>query len=368
MPEAATEAKSLEEEIMFYFEVKLKNLVHYAGDNKLARMIEYHLGWRNESLQETRYPNMGKRSRPMLCILSYLMFSKEYQMVIPVAMAIEMIHNFSLVFDDIQDCDPIRRGRSAVWKIWGEDEAINVGCAIHSLVFKTLDEIVERIDVGKAIAISQNLSNLMLRICQGQQQDIEITKNRGLITPKQYLEMIYGKTAALFEAATFLGAYTSNTNKTNQQYTSKFGKNFGMACQIFDDMMGIWGTSEKGLDKPSSDLDNRKKTFPIIFTYSRSSNLRDIALLEKYYSNKPLDSGETADLMELLERKNAKQTTFMLGCSYLTKAVNSLKQVKGKTEIKQEIGKWIRYVVIKQLSTVNLADAMESKVKEWTIN
>lgn len=317
---------------------------------KILQMTEYHLGWRDAQFELITHANMGKRGRPMLALLVSLLFHDEFKRVFPVATAIELVHNFSLIFDDIQDRDSFRRGRPAVWSLWGEDEAINVGCALQTLASLALSDMAHYFPQVTVHETQRYLNRIMLRLCSGQQLDISMTKSKGLISLDEYLTMISGKTAALFEAAAYLGALCSDATTLNGELCREFGYLLGICFQLFDDAVGVSGSTQ--LDKPSLDLEKRKKTYPIIYTYNVLRDDEQLALLSIYYSDGELDNASLATIRGFIEKTGALQQTVNRGYHYLDIAMQKLNQIDGNPSIKRAITEWIDFVTTKQLESI----------------
>lgn len=323
----------------------MKRAVRESVPESLVGMIEYHLGWRNERLEEVS-GLLGKRGRPMLSLLTYLLFGSSYQRMIPVAAALEFIHDLSLIFDDIQDRDATRRGRPAVWTLWGRDEAINAGCALNTLVWVLLADVVNWFPPDIAHAVQRYVPQVMFRMTQGQEQDVAATKSRRLLDVGQYLSMIAGKTAMLFEACSFLGAFCAAASYQDQELCRELGHSIGMAFQIVDDVVGVWGRPERGLDKPSRDIEKGKKTYPMIVAYMESSPAERRVM--DAFCHDPSDPVRQ-EVHAILDRSGAKQKSIDMGMSYFSRALDRLQLVQGNPSAKEEIEAWLRYVSDKQL-------------------
>lgn len=345
------------DQIMSELDAYMHELIRRELDGKLVHMVEYHLGWRNAQFEMVRNGNMGKRGRPMLTVLISQLFGKEYTKVFPAATAIEYIHNFSLVFDDIQDKDEIRRGRESVWCLWGEDEAINVGCALQTLASFALSEMLPHVSQKTVYDAQRYINRIMLRLCHGQQLDISMTKAKELIHLEEYIDMVSGKTAALFEAAAYIGALCAGATKRDQQLCQEFGHYIGMCFQLYDDMVGVWGSKERGLDKPSLDLEKRKKTYPVIHAYSFLDERSRQELLHIYYANDTLRSGDMEKIREMLDLTGALHETKRRGDLYLDLALTRLRKVRGNEAAMFKIEHWIKYVTDKQLQSVDVSTA-----------
>lgn len=327
----------------------MKRVVRDAVPDVLLGMVEYHLGWRDDTLREA--PGiLGKRGRPMLALLVYQLFRPDYTPLLPVAAALEFTHNFSLVFDDIQDRDATRRGRPAVWALWGDDEAINVGCAINALVWVSLNEVRSMFSDQVAQAIQRYLPQIMLRLGRGQELDLLITKARNQsLGTDQYLSMIADKTASLFEAAGYLGSQCAGALPREQELSRLLGHYIGVSFQILDDVIGIWARREAGQDKPSRDLDKRKKTYPVIVAFQEASPADRLILAEYFQGAVNVDEDE---VRALLDRTGSREKSLMLGKTYLAEALNYLERLKGDPGANLRIAEWIQFVADKQLSAL----------------
>ena len=201
-------------------------------------MLRYPLGWVDET-GATYEGSTGKRLRPTLLMLCAEACGGDWHQALPAAAAVELLHNFSLVHDDIQDDSPTRHGRPTVWKLWGKPDAINVGDALFSLAYIALEGLaeagVERSIVLRAWSIF-NATNLELT--RGQHLDMRFELQE-TVTVDEYISMITGKSAALLAACTQLGALIGTGNERLANRYRDFGLNLGIAFQIHDDILGI---------------------------------------------------------------------------------------------------------------------------------
>ncbi|GCC11449.1 (2E,6E)-farnesyl diphosphate synthase [archaeon] len=271
---------------------------------ELYDMMKYHLGWVDENLEPVeRYK--GKRFRPTMCLLAYHSLAGVYNKALPAAASIELIHNFSLIHDDIEDRDETRRGKPTVWKHFGVEHAINAGDGMHVLANLAALRLQE-VDVAdaKIIDVLKILSNTVMKLCEGQYLDMGF-ENKMDVDIDLYLNMVYRKTAALIEASFWIGAMLATDNKVKIRHFRSFGRNIGIAFQIVDDIIGIW-SSKTGKPR-ASDIRNKKKTLPVIYAISKASR-EDRAFIQKIYSKKELLSDkEVEKVLALLEKVKARE-------------------------------------------------------------
>jgi geranylgeranyl diphosphate synthase type I len=305
--------------------VELKKVID-SCPSVLSDMLRYHMGWQDEHGHSCSRES-GKFVRSTLCLLSCQAVGGDTSQVIPAAAAIELIHNFSLIHDDIEDASDERYHRPTVWKLWGRSQAINAGDAMFTLAYVALLKLKERGIVDEKIASSIKMLNLAcLELCDGQYLDVEY-ENRLDITIEDYLDMAAKKTAALFAVSTALGAYLSSADGKLVDFLHMFGKELGVAYQIYDDILGIWGTREK-IGKSVSDISQRKKTLPVIYGLQKSEG-NERKRLKKFYTQESIEGEDNTEVKEILDHSGARNYAENLSQQYYHKALLHL----GATEL-----------------------------------
>ncbi|NMC12202.1 MAG: polyprenyl synthetase family protein [Chloroflexi bacterium] len=261
------------------------------GYQQFHEMMAYHLGWVGEGAgPEAR----GKRFRPLLLLLSCAATGSGWEKALPAAAAVELLHNFSLIHDDIEDNSPLRRGRETVWKKWGIPQAINSGDAMLTLAHMAmlrLDKFVPPDILFQAVRL---LQETCLRLTRGQYLDIDFEKREN-VSIQEYWQMVEGKTAALISTCASLGALIGGAEpRTCQQYQD-FGFYLGLAFQAQDDLLGIWGDSAITGKSNESDLICGKKTLPVLFGLSRNG---EFAARWKLGNIQPSEVSQLAAMLE----------------------------------------------------------------------
>lgn len=226
-------------------------------------MFRYHLGWTDAQGIPAR-ADSGKRIRPLLCLWSCEACGADWRKALPAAAAIELIHNFSLIHDDIEDNSDERRGRAAVWKIWGLAQGINAGDAMFVLSHLALERLTtDTLSPERTIEIHRVFDRATLKLTQGQYLDIGFER-ADQVSLDHYLEMVRGKTAALLAAACEIGARVATTDEAIIRAFAGYGENLGIAFQIADDVLGLWGDPALTGKSARTDLWSRKKSYPVL--------------------------------------------------------------------------------------------------------
>ena len=235
-------------------------------------MMHYHLGWLGADLEPA--PNkVGKRVRPLLCLLVCAAAGGEWIQTLPAAAAIELLHNFSLIHDDIEDNSPTRRGRDTVWTLWGVPQAINAGDSMFASAYDALARLIDRgVSAEATVQALRTFTEACIQLTKGQQLDMWFESQKD-VSVDQYTQMIAGKTAALLSASAEIGAIVAGAGHERQSNYAKFGRNVGLAFQIYDDILGIWGNEEALGKSTASDILTRKKTFPVLYGLAHSPAL-----------------------------------------------------------------------------------------------
>ena len=234
-----------------------------------AALLAYPLGWVDPDLQPLADPTVaGKRLRPALCLLICEALAGDHRPALAPAAAVELVHNFSLVHDDIQDESPLRRGRPSVWQRWGTAQAINIGDALFALAQLALTDPSSVPPILVAEAITQ-LNRTCLRLVEGQYLDLALQTGGGA-TFEAYQSMIEGKTAALIECAAHLGARYGGADPTRAARFAAFGHQLGIAFQLQDDVLGVWGDPALTGKSADTDLQTRKQALPAILALRRT--------------------------------------------------------------------------------------------------
>jgi len=258
-------------------------------------MMLYHLGL------DAEHARGGKRLRPVLCTLVFEALGGDGRRILPVAAAVELLHNFTLVHDDIEDQDPRRHHRPTVWSVWGEPQAINAGDGMYAISRLAVQRLrgsgfaAERI-----LDVSALLDETCVRVCEGQFLDISF-ESRTDVTSERYRAMAAKKTGALFGASAQAAAILATDDRTVHEQLARFGAEFGQSFQAHDDVQGIWGTSERTGKVEMNDLVKRKKTLPVVLAFERSSPKVRARLDALFSPSAPLSAENVEGIRAILD-------------------------------------------------------------------
>ncbi len=262
---------------------------------ELSAMIQYHMGWEGEG---AGIEAQGKRIRPLLVLLCAASAGGNWVNALPAAVAVELLHNFSLVHDDIQDQSPYRRSRLTVWKKWGIAQAINAGDVLFTLAFCALHSLRESVSSEAVLATNQVLLDACIRLTQGQYLDLAYEQKLELPL-SDYWPMIGGKTAALLGACCEMGAITAGAANIRRVSFRNYGISLGMAFQVLDDWLGIWGDAALTGKSTESDLVSGKKSLPVVFALEKAGQFAD------RWKKGSIQPDEVSYLAHLLEQEGA---------------------------------------------------------------
>jgi geranylgeranyl diphosphate synthase type I len=269
-------------------------------------LLRYHLGW-EEANGAVREDGGGKALRPVLCLTAAEVAGGDWHQALAAAASLELIHNFSLVHDDIQDGDIERRHRSTVWSLWGIPKAMTAGNAMRVVADRTL-AMLSNANLPDACVVSASLvlTERYLEMIEGQYQDISFEDADG-VTPKQYLEMVGRKTGALIDASMYLGALVATQDTAQAEAFGWSGRRLGLAFQIRDDILGIWGDPAETGKAIGADIRRRKKSLPVVYLLQKAKGNDKKWLQGLYDADYEMSDADVNRVLEIMERVGAKQ-------------------------------------------------------------
>lgn len=285
-------------------------------------MLSYHMGWTGESAGPEA---TGKRIRPLMLLLTVAACDTKWLHAVPAAAAVELVHNFSLVHDDIQDNSDKRRGRTTVWKIWGMPQAINAGDALFVLSNQALMDLSAHYPADTVINAATVLHNTCLDLTRGQFLDMSYEKRNDLAV-EDYWPMVAGKTAALLSACCYIGSILGGAEASKQDAYRSFGHALGIAFQVQDDILGVWGDEALTGKSAASDLLEGKKSLPVLHGLTKGGKFAE------RWAKGPIQPHEVEEIAQLLAREGSYEYTHSISRQMTTLALDSLREADPQGE------------------------------------
>jgi len=265
-------------------------------DPVMRTACAYHLGWVDASGAPVAPGSGGKALRPALTLLSALACGGEPKQALPGAVAVELVHNFSLVHDDVMDGDATRRHRPTVWAVFGVPTAVLLGDAMLTLAV----DVLQRPDaVPWGAAATACLTGAVGALVGGQSADMAF-EARADVTMPEGLEMAAGKTSALLRCSATIGAMAVGADDDEVALVGDFGEHLGHAFQLVDDLLGIWGDPASTGKPALADLRSRKKSLPVLAALE-STTLAGERLRQLYRRPEPFSEDELPVVAELVD-------------------------------------------------------------------
>ncbi|MBN1399318.1 MAG: polyprenyl synthetase family protein [Anaerolineae bacterium] len=293
----------------------------------LYQMMQYHMGWLDAAFRPAE-GDRGKRLRPLLCLLACEAAGGAWRRAVPAAASLELIHNFSLVHDDIEDRSNTRRHRATVWHLWGIAQGINTGDAMWVLARQAVHRLSDLDHPAHIVLqVARLLEEACLELCTGQYLDLRFEETSE-VSLADYERMIAGKTAALLSASVAVGALLGGATEAALAHWRRFGLALGLCFQVTDDGLGIWGDPRITGKSAASDILERKKTLPVLYAlaWERQHGYDDLADL---YAEPVLTEARIPEVLALLERAGAGARTRALAQAHRQQALGHLAATGG---------------------------------------
>ena len=316
------------------------------GDIPLHRAMRYHMGWSDEGGAPVAGAG-GKRLRPILCLMTCKAVGGSPRQAMPAAAALELVHNFSLVHDDVQDQDRERHQRPTVWALWGEPQALMVGNTLYALACKSvLGLAYHRIATTLVLRSLERLVKSSLAMLEGQYLDLEFERRLD-VTTQEYLDMIALKTGALMSCAMELGCLIGSGDPAKVPPFARSGLFIGQLFQLRDDILGIWGDSAFTGKAVYADLHRRKKTYPVIHAFQHASSV-GAATLRRVYQKDHLDGDDIRLVLEVLESTGACQEAQRQAASLADQALESIRPAELPPPSSRELEELVFFLLYRE--------------------
>ncbi|HEY2764541.1 MAG TPA: family 2 encapsulin nanocompartment cargo protein polyprenyl transferase [Pseudonocardiaceae bacterium] len=303
--------------------------------DSMRHIIGYHFGWLDEHDRPTQTDGV-KAIRPALVMLSAEAAGGAPGAAVPAAVAVELVHNFSLLHDDVMDGDATRRHRPTAWRAFGRSASILAGDALLSLAFDVL--------AGSNDPVARDnmrmLSAAVLALVDGHLADLAFEK-RYDVDMSECMRMTHNKTAALLGCACAMGALSGGGNPDQMDHLRVFGERLGLAFQHIDDLLGIWGDPVVTGKAIYSDLRSRKKSFPVVAALTSGTPAgRELGAL--YHASKPLSAPDLVRAAQLIDLAGGRAWSQAQADELLAHALHQLSLATPKARAGTELGELAR--------------------------
>jgi len=309
----------------------------------LCRMIYYHLGFQDQDGRSLEgYP--GKLLRPSLLLFACEALGGEPEAALPAAVALELVHSFSLAHDDLQDRDEERHGRPTAWRLFGPAQAINLGDGLRELGALTLFELEQHSPPGVVLKASKILAQATLEMIEGQTLDLDL-EAKVEVKIEEYETMALRKTGALFGAALELGALFAGEDREVLETFRDSGRSLGLAFQGRDDVLGIWGEQARTGKAPKSDLLRKKKSLPIVLALEREGAEGP---LHTIYRRREFSEADLPRIIELLEGFDVRAVAEAWVERYSHQALAGLERLALPDWARAELKELVRFLMVRE--------------------
>lgn len=284
--------------------------------------------------------NGGKRLRPFMVINSCEILGGKRSTAMPAASAVEMVHNFTLVHDDIMDNDEMRHGVPTVHKKFGMPIAILAGDVLFSKAYQIITN--SKLTSDANLQLVSKLAQACVDVCEGQLLDIKMAEDKKIPNQAEYITMIGKKTAALFDVSCSMGAICATNNKKDISNLSSFGRNLGIAFQITDDLIGVMGDPKITKKPVGNDLREGKKSLPILLAIKTAKG-NDKKIILKAFGNPKTNKKELNKAVEIIQSLGIEENVRGQALRYAKIAEKSLEKYSGAA--KEELIALLDFVV-----------------------
>ena len=334
------EPQEVKELFSEYSEYLSQELLSYLNEQRaydMYGMMRYFMGFEDKDFNPVSSFG-GKRFRSSLCLMIADGYAKKAA-ALHAAMSLELFHNFTLIHDDIVDGDELRRGRPTVWKLWGTDHAINTGDAQAMLAYHVLTRGSKE-NSSAGLPVQEFLTERYLEVIEGQYLDFTLTDlplGHEDVTEDAYFEMIIKKTAVLIGAATKAAGMAALASDKECEALWQYGLNLGIAYQLCDDAISIWGDPSVTGKVAHGDILAKKKTLPVLYAIAHMNENDKSVFEDMYNDSEPLNDGDAIELVRMLDTTDTHDHAREQINHYKSKSKQALEKLSLSDEAKEKL-------------------------------
>ncbi|MEX2598559.1 MAG: polyprenyl synthetase family protein [Dehalococcoidia bacterium] len=316
------------------------------SDSGFFGLLRFHLGW-EDAAGNPANEDSGKSLRPVLCLAACDMAGGDWQAAMPAAAALELVHNFSLIHDDIQDGDTTRRGRATLWTVRGIPAAVAAGNAMRVVADQTLAALADTgMRPSLAVLASVELTHRYLEMIEGQYMDMSFEQAEH-VTVDEYLDMIGRKTGALIESALFLGALAGSGDPDAARSFGRCGRKLGLAFQVRDDYLGVWGNPKATGKAVGADIRRKKKALPVLYMLEQATPA-DMQWITPALSEPEVSEANVERVLDLLDRLDARKYVQSVAEAQAEEALAAVSELSLPPGAEQKLNAMAKFFVTRQ--------------------
>lgn len=316
------------------------------NENPVYNLLRYYMGWADTEGNATTGTE-GKYLRPTLCLFSCEAVGGARERAMPAAAAMELIHNFSLIHDDIQDRDETRHHRKTLWAIWGIPKALVAGNVLRIVADSTLDDLQSvGVSSSRALPVVEQLTQAYLEMIEGQYLDISF-EGQSEVGLKQYLDMIARKTGALIRCSFTMGALIGSQDIGDAKAFRESGRALGFLFQVRDDILGIWGDEESTGKPVGADIRRKKNAFPAVYAMSQARGADKRHLLGIYRKSE-LSDADVEDVLHIMDALNVREHAHALAVEEAEVAMEALAAVEMEHSARREYENLLEFLLYRE--------------------
>ena len=304
------------------------------------------MGWSDADGTPVTAPQ-GKALRPTLCLLTCEAVCGEYERAVAPAVSLELIHNFSLIHDDIQDRDEYRRHRPTVWKVWGEPIALTAGNVMRIAADTSVEGLrYDSVAAADIVTVSKVLTEASLEMIEGQYLDVAF-EGRSDIGMKSYLDMISRKTGALIRTSMHVGAIMATDDSKVAESFRECGRSLGYVFQIRDDVLGIWSQEETTGKPVGADIRRKKNSLPIVHAMAQSSDSQK-RTLDGIYAQETVKDTDVDRVLDIMDSLGTEAYANSLAAEHCDRALERLAGVEILSGARADIEELATFLLVRQ--------------------
>ena len=301
-------------------------------DFPLYDMMSYHMGWRGAHGANDDYPQRQDRMHGALTLLACQAVGGDVDVCMPAAAALEMVEKFAQIHDDVQDGNPQRNDRDAVWWVWGPAQAINAGDGMHALGRLALLRLANRgISDERILQIVRLVDAASLRACEGRFRDLE-AQERIDLSVSAYMAMAADKSGALAGCALQIGSLVGGADDKTATLLAQCGERLGIALQVQSDLAALWGRDDTvPPNVPNVEVLNKKKLIPVVYAIENAPISEKRAMGEIYFK-RVLEADDAIRLREVVEGLGARAACEEMAQAFLAEAMDAIDDTNASTD------------------------------------